>query len=45
MEGRTMTIVLAPPKNQQQLPAKPKPVVTSAKPADSRPPGPVVDRR
>ena len=45
MEGRTMTIVLAPPKNQQ-LPAKPKPVVTtSAKPADSRPPGPVVDRR
>jgi translation initiation factor IF-3 len=43
MEGRTMTIVLAPPKGQ--IPPKPKPVVTSAKPADSHPPGPVVDRR
>ena len=43
MEGRTMTIVLAPPKQKQdQQPPKPKPKVASQPPPPS---GPVVDRR
>jgi translation initiation factor IF-3 len=45
MEGRTMTIVLAPPKSAQvQQPPKPKPKVGS-QPPPPPPSGPVVDRR
>jgi len=44
MEGRTMTIVLAPPKVAQvQQPPKPKPKVEPQAPTP--PSGPVVDRR
>ena len=47
MEGRTMTIVLAPPKGGQQQAPKPKPAAAAAPKvaAPTAPPGPVVDRR